>query len=261
MNLKSLGLRTDLIFDRFQGEVRDHGDFIAVRTPVHPEYLWGHRLILPSAPTNGDFDRWCALYDHTIGQMGFKVFTWDDVSGYPGDIALFLDAGFKFQRHTVLTATTVITPPHLSDAFTIRPLSVAGDWDQYADVHYFEDPRFTPEELRAFTIGQRDEMRAMVDAGLGRRFGAFQGDRLLAELGIYWDGEIARFNTVATRVEARRQGRLPHTGLSRITLCARKHALQNAGDHRRYRRPRRAGLSGARIQTYRRTLQARGDGS
>jgi len=206
MQPRSLGLRSDLIFDRFQGEVRDHGDFIAVCTPAHPGYLWGHRLIMPTAPSAGDFDRWHALYDQTIGPMGFKIFTWENVAGAPGDIKPFLDAGFKFQRHTVLSTTAVVTPPYLSETFTIRPLNSAGDWDQYADVHYFEDPRFTAEELRAHTIGQRDDMRAMVEAGLGQRFGAFQGDRLLAELGIYWEGDIARFNSVATRAEARRQG-------------------------------------------------------
>ena len=210
MQLRSLGLRTDLIFDRFQSEIYDGGDYIAVRTPDNPVYLWGNRLIMPAPPATGALDRWCALYDHAVApreKLGFIVFTWDDVAGDVGDIAPFLDAGFTLTKETALTTAAVVSPPHLSEAFTIRPLAGEADWDQYADVHHVDDYRYgTPEDLRAFTVGQRDKMRAMVNAGLGLRFGAFQGERMVAELGIYWDGEVARFNNVATRKEARCQG-------------------------------------------------------
>lgn len=210
MELRSLALRTDLIFDRFQGEVRDRGDFIAVRTPRHPDYRWGNRLIMPSPPGAGALDQWCALYERAIGprtQVGFMTFTWDDITGNAGEIAPFLDAGFTLVTHTALTTTAVAPPPYLSDAFTVRPFASDTDWAQYADVHHVDDYRYgTPEEMHAFTLGQRDEMRAMAEAGLGLRFGAFEGERLIAELGIYWDGDIARFNNVATRKEARRQG-------------------------------------------------------
>ncbi len=208
MDLRSLALRTDLIFNRFAGEVEDRGDCVSVRTPDRSDWLWGNYLIMRAAPGAGAHAQWTARYDAIFGaDPPFRVFTWDDPSGALGEIAPFLSAGFMLHTHTTLVAQAVTAPPHLSNAFNIRPLTHEADWDQYLDVHAFEDSTYgTAEELRRFTANQRDQLRAMVDAGLGLRFGAFQEDRLVSELGIYWDGDTARFNNVATLLGARRQG-------------------------------------------------------
>lgn len=208
MNLQSLALRTDLIFNRFAGQVRDLGDCIAISTPHRPDWLWGNYLIMRDAPDAGAIARWTGRYNAVFGaDRPFRVLTWDDPSGVLGDVSSFREAGFMLHTHTTLAATAVTRPVFHTSAFTVRPLASESDWDQYLDVHVFEDSTYgTAEEMRCFTKVQRDQLRAMVDAGLGLRFGAFQGERLISELGIYWDGEVARFNNVGTRADARRQG-------------------------------------------------------
>ena len=41
------GFATDLLFDRYQGEVTDHERFWAVR-PGSPDYYFGNYLLLPT---------------------------------------------------------------------------------------------------------------------------------------------------------------------------------------------------------------------
>lgn len=50
MVFKSLGLRTDMIFHRFSAQVDDRGDYVVIRTPSRPDYLWGNCLIMRAAP-------------------------------------------------------------------------------------------------------------------------------------------------------------------------------------------------------------------
>ncbi len=44
------GFATDLLFDRYQGNVVDHEQFWAVRTPDAPDYYFGNYLLLPFPP-------------------------------------------------------------------------------------------------------------------------------------------------------------------------------------------------------------------
>ncbi len=44
------GFATDLLFDRYQGEVTDHDAFWTVRTPGSPDYYFGNYLLLPPPP-------------------------------------------------------------------------------------------------------------------------------------------------------------------------------------------------------------------
>ncbi len=44
------GFATDLLFDRYQGNVVDHEQFWAVRTPDAPDYYFGNYLLLPTPP-------------------------------------------------------------------------------------------------------------------------------------------------------------------------------------------------------------------
>lgn len=210
MDLQSLGLRTDLIFNRFEGEIADHGDHIAVRTPARPDYLWGNYVIMPHAPATDTAVRWIKIFEREIGpraRMGFATFAWDAPDGAVGDVSWFLAAGFKLAQSHVFTASALVKQANVNTALQVRPLESEDDWAQYVDVHLSPTWDYGPQGTqRKFIEGQRDTLRAMVDAGLGLRFGAFAGRKLVGDLGIYWDGDIARFNNVGTHPAARRQG-------------------------------------------------------
>lgn len=132
MEFKSLGLRTDLIFHRFSAEVEKRDDYVVIRTPSRPDYLWGNCLIMSAAPDGGALQRWVAAFEREIApraQTGFMTFAWDDPSGAVGEIAPFLDFGFKLFTHAILTAAEVTRPVVYNAAFSVRPLESERDWD------------------------------------------------------------------------------------------------------------------------------------
>lgn len=210
MDFKSLGLKTDLIFHRFGAQIYDRSDYVVVRTLSRPDYLWGNCILIRNSTATKAVDHWIKVFDREIGPhetIGFMAFAWDDPTGAPRDIDPFLNFGFKSSTSTIFTASSVRRPHTYNAAFQVRRLDGDEDWNQYLDVHFSHDWTYgTLEDQRRFTLAQRDSLRAMVKAGLGERYGAFLGSRLIADLGIYWDQNFARFNNVGTRASHRRQG-------------------------------------------------------
>ena len=73
------GFATDLLFDRYQGNVVDHEQFWAVRTPDAPDYYFGNYLLLPTPPSDRDkgwleasFDK---LIGHALTQDAYKFYS------------------------------------------------------------------------------------------------------------------------------------------------------------------------------------------
>jgi RimJ/RimL family protein N-acetyltransferase len=204
-NLKSLLLCTDLIFHRFAGEVEVKPDYTVIRTPSQPDYFWGNYLILPGPPSLGDYALWLAAFEREIGareQRGFMALTWDGRDGEAGAVEPFLEAGFALQRSTGLVIASpeqLQQPPHLNPNLQWQILSSASDWLASDQVHFDPDwPYGHADAQRAFIATQRQSAQAMVDAGLGLRFCAKIADQVVADLGIYWDGSLGRFNNVST---------------------------------------------------------------
>lgn len=208
MEIKSLGLQTDLIYPRHLGKVIDRGTYIAVKTPSRPNYFWGNYPIMPKAPKVGDLAKWRALYDSEFDstRQGFMTFAVDSAIEDSKEIMEFTAAGFRTKSNVVLTATKVSPPPKLNSDVIVRQISSEEDWLQVPDVHFSDDWYLNPESQRAFLDQKVNDLRDLGLAGLGRRFGAFLEDKLVAELGIYTSGGLGRFNDVATHRDFRRQG-------------------------------------------------------
>lgn len=64
-----------------------------------------------------------------------------------------------------------------------------------------------PTSFRAYAAAQAQTPREMVDAGHGGWFGAFDGDRLVCQMGLFAAGTgLARFQSVETDPGHRRHG-------------------------------------------------------
>lgn len=210
MKLRSLSLRTDLIFDRFSGVVIDRGDYLAIKTDARPDYYWGNCLIMNEPPKEGDLERWVDLFEKEIGsrdERGFIALTWDSVDGEQGAVKPFTEFGFSILQSTVLTAQSVRHPPKFNSNLRVRPLVSDEDWDQYIDIHFEPDWEYgDADSQRQFLTAERDCLRAMTDSGLGVRLGVEQDDKLIGDAGVYWEKDLGRFNSVSTHRNYRRQG-------------------------------------------------------
>jgi ribosomal protein S18 acetylase RimI-like enzyme len=210
MRLRSLGYRTDLIFPAYDGEIIDRGRYLVVRTPSSPTYHWGNFLLFADPPAAGDFAIWRGLFAQEIGTpraVHHETYGWDSPDGSTGEVKAFLDAGFELGRMDVLRADEICLPPKASLEVEIRHLRSDGDWQQALENQVrCRDPEYPEAGYRVFKQDQMARYRGMTHAGLGAWYGAFVGEALVADLGIFHNGDIARFQNVETHPAYRRRG-------------------------------------------------------
>jgi ribosomal protein S18 acetylase RimI-like enzyme len=208
VDINSLGYRSDLIFPRFDGQIMDRGDYLAVLTPANPDFHWGNFLLFKEPPGEGDFNGWKALFSKEIGlEAQHMAFGWDTVDGEMGQVGPFLAAGFSLEESVVLTAASVNPPPKVNHEVVVRPLSEDWEWEAaLGNQIACRDLEYGEAGYRVFRERQMARYRKMVRAGLGHWFGAFLEGRLVADLGVFKDDELGRFQSVGTHLDFRRRG-------------------------------------------------------
>jgi GNAT superfamily N-acetyltransferase len=210
MHLRSLGYRTDLIFPAFDGEIIDRGHYIVVRTPSNPTFYWGNFLLFSQPAREGDFRTWRDLFAREIGTppgTEHQAFGWDSPEGEPGLIEPFLQAGFEATKEVVLTTSAPRAPSRPSQSAKIRALESDAEWLQALDLQLTcMEPEHAKADYREFRIRALNRYRRMSVAGLGSWYGAFIGERLVADLGIFHNHDLGRYQSVETHPDFRRQG-------------------------------------------------------
>jgi hypothetical protein len=211
MQIRSLGYRTDLIFPRFEGEILDRGAYTVILTPSNPVFYWGNFLLFPAPPGPGDLEKWKDLFAREIvarhPQTEHFAFGWDSPEGSPGLVQPFLDQGFHLGDLVVLTASEVVEPPKYNCEVQVRPLSEDWEWDQALENQVIcREGGHEEQGYRVFKQAQMERYRRMTRLGLGFWFGAFLEEKLVADLGIFTDGDVARFQNVGTHPDVRRRG-------------------------------------------------------
>lgn len=210
MVIHSLGRQTDLIFAKFSGTVADRGSYTLVQTPNNPGYHWGNFLIFDHAPRSGSLRDWTSLFDREFPYYSAPhhyVFTWDTGKDEVGEHQEFLDANFELDSATVLTATKLNPPPYLNGQIQVRRLISDRDWEDAIKLQTLcADPKFLNEYYDEFKRQQMASFRRMSAAGAGFWFGAFLGDQMVGNLGIFYEGKIGRYQSVGTHPLHRNQG-------------------------------------------------------
>lgn len=210
MKVQSLGHRTDLFFPEFDGEVIDRGDYLVILTPSNPTYHWGNYLLFPCPPGPNDLRRWKNLFDEEIRARQpaeHYAFGWDTIAGEQGQVQPFLAEGFSITETVVLTTTQVQPPPKTNQQVSIRPIATDDDWEQATQNQIIcRPPEYGLPGFEIFKRAQMARYRRMTQTGFGAWFGAFLGERLVADLGVFTREEIGRFQQVETHPDFRRRG-------------------------------------------------------
>jgi ribosomal protein S18 acetylase RimI-like enzyme len=206
MDIASLANRTDLaMLERSGSEISDRGTHLAVRTPDNPTFWWGNFLLLPTAPDDeAEARAWLATFEREFPGARHRTFGIDGVDGTVADLAAFADLGMETEALTVMTADAVHEPPRPNAEATYRRLTSDDDWAQQVEVSRAgEDVGY---DLPFVTARTRAERR-LVEEGYGAWWGAFEGDRLLASMGLVTASPgLARFQNVKTHPDARGRG-------------------------------------------------------
>lgn len=239
MELKSLGVKTDLFFNEFDGEVRDRGDYMVAKRPQSPNYFWGNFLIFPKPPKKGDLSRWKELFQKELSSHSKHHFSfaWDSPSGEQGNVQEFLENGFEIDDGLILTAKKVIRPSRFCEDAEVRPLLTDKEWKeatliQHDAIEHDGAEDISIESYKNFYTEQMSLYRKLSERGLGHWFGAFLDGKVVAGLGLFWNHGVGRFQIVTTHPDYRRRGvcgRLVYDaaeygfkkkGLQTLVMCA-----------------------------------------
>ncbi len=208
--VRSLAARTDLFLLGFQGEIRERDGYLAAETPGNPGYYWGNYLFFPSAPKRGDLEAWLALFRKEFGhnpKIRHTAFGWDEPS--PGENEEFLAAGFLAETGSALSLkkTFLVEPASKKAGLAVRPLKTEAEWEAATQ----NQIQCRPESLRLeeyipFKRAQMLQYREMSEKGHGHWWGAFLGEELVADCGLFFSRPLGRFQNVGTSPLHRRQG-------------------------------------------------------
>lgn len=204
MNVRSLALTTELALIATRGRIVDRGHYLVVETPDDPGYFHGNLIVLPAAPRPGEVAHWIRVFDDELGTnpaIRHVTLTWDGITGDEGAGDELRGEGFVVDTHLVLVADSVDTAPA---PLPIRELA-ADDVLATADLAWTMGDRHD-ETYRRFLQRRAAWQRELVARGIARFFGAFDGEALVASLGIARVVDVARYQDVQTLPAYRRRG-------------------------------------------------------
>ncbi len=205
--MRSLGLRTDLMLIRWDGVVDTVDGAIRARTPSNPNYYFGNFLVFPDAPGPGDAAAWVAAFHRAFAddpRIRHVCLRWDRPDGARGDLAGLDD--FMIEEAVVLATSSPRPPPRVHDGAILRRIESDADWAAVTALQITTMAAEWGPTAEAFARDQVARNRRFVAAGRGAWFGAFVGIALAADLGVFIDDGLGRFQSVETAAAYRRRG-------------------------------------------------------
>jgi GNAT superfamily N-acetyltransferase len=224
VNVRSIALTTDLALAATRGRIADRGGYLVVETPDDPGYYYGNLLVLPAPPQPGELARWMRTFGDEFGDnpaIRHVTLCWDGITGDVPAADDLRGAGFSIDRYEVMVAETVDAP---RPALPIRALT-ADELVTTADLAWTLGDRHD-ETYRQFLYRRAAWHRNLVNRGIARFFGAFDGPALVASLGIVRVVDVGRYQDVQTLPAYRRRG------LARALLATAAHAARADGAER-----------------------------
>jgi ribosomal protein S18 acetylase RimI-like enzyme len=208
VNFTSLGYRTDLMLLQLSGSVlTDKGEYVVIRTPANPAFWWGNYLLFRTPFAPGDAVARQATFQSEFPDAEHLALGIDTTDGVAGPEDELTALGLEIDRSTVMTATEVREPARPNDTSQYRFLSSDDDWEQSLEMSLACATMKVDEAYRVFNRRRAEAERSLCEAGKARWFGAFDGDRLQASLGLASDGSgVARFQNVQTHPDDRNRG-------------------------------------------------------
>ena len=205
MDFRSLALRTDLLVQRLYGLVEEREGHVLLRTPAVPDFWYGNCLAMPAPPRAGDYGAWMARFERELPGAAHRVFLVDAPGGETGAVKDFEDSGFGIQVSDVLVTEAPRRPEGIAEGFVYRPLEDDADWAAVVDLSQAVNAG-GPGADRTYLEGRYGACRRAVALGRGRWWGAWAGDRLAADMGLFWEDGLVRFQSVETHPDFRRRG-------------------------------------------------------
>jgi GNAT superfamily N-acetyltransferase len=189
--------------------IADQGDHVIVRTRSNPTYHWGNFVLVTDDRQVDDAPRWVRTFS-----AAFPASSWVAIGlpGMPDDAAGWESHGLTVETEEVLTSPLPPRRSPLDGRYRARTLSGA-DWDQTVALAMAEgtrDNRYDRDTRERFKRARTASIRSLCERDLAACFGAYEGEALVACLGVVRCGRIARYQNVLTDRAHRRRGLASH---------------------------------------------------
>jgi GNAT superfamily N-acetyltransferase len=204
------GWATDLaVLEHSGSNIEEHESYLLVRSPNNPGFHWGNCVFVTDPDAVNDATRWVKTF-----KSAFPNANWVSVGliQMPADQDGWVSHGLTLEPDDVLTTRSLPRQLPLPDGYTVRRLS-GQDWAQSAAASMAENLRTKKYEAQTqdrFTQAQMRTRAELSERNVGAWFGAFAGDKLVADLGIVVCGTTARYQSVGTDEGHRRRGLASH---------------------------------------------------
>jgi GNAT superfamily N-acetyltransferase len=204
------GWQTDLAVLELTGsEIADRGDHLVIRSPSNPDYHWGNCLFVTDPAAVDDADRWLSTFTQAFPDASWVAI---GLARMPDDRAAWAAHDVELELDDVLTTDRLPRRTPLADGYTVRRLA-GDDWAGYVARAIADNDRtgeHDPASYERFATQQMRVRRALSERDVAAFFGAYAGDRLVADLGIVRCGTTARYQSVSTDPDHRRRGLAAH---------------------------------------------------
>jgi len=199
VKVRSLALTTELAIAATRGRITDRGDYLVVETPDDPGYYYGNLLVMPAPPQVGEVAFWTRRFHDHFPDAEHVMLWWDGIRGDAGAESDLVAAGFTLDRSVVMVADAIAAAPAALPLRELVPDEITEElaWT-LADRH--------DEPYRQFLQRRAAWQRTLVARGTGKFWGAFDGARLVASLGLVELGPLGRYQDVQTLPAYRGRG-------------------------------------------------------
>ncbi len=205
--MKCLEFETDLLTMRGISDVEHLPNRTIQRTPSEPNFWFGNRVIFKDPPR--DAQALIAQFQADFPQAGHICISWDIPNLPLQDVdKVFADTGMMTESADTLVLQGEIARNSPPTGVTMRLFSSEQDWQQSIDQQYIDhEADGTPTDgLRAYLSARARARKRQIAAGQCQWFGAFAGDKLVGDMGVVFDRNLIRFQSVQTHSDHRRQG-------------------------------------------------------
>lgn len=177
------------------------------RTPSEPDYWSGNSVFVQSDAI--DASQATDIFSVAFPSARHVRIAWDLPSPTVAKVAEILEpTGFAVVTHDVMILQGEIAKTTAPENFTLRALTNDADWQASLDLQLEVgiEEGFDPATHAPYLARRNASRRHQIDEGRGQWFGAFEGGDLSAQLGIFHNATLARYQSVETRKSHRRLG-------------------------------------------------------
>ena len=208
MSIKSLGLKTDIMFFKHNALVKEKENYLVIKTPDNLSYFWGNLLVYPKGPVTGDLYKWIEDFKNEFNEkeINHMTFAWD-LTKSEVDYKQFENKGFEYDETMILVADDELTPTFVNSDIVTKKVVSDEDWNEIIEFQVLVNENdYEEESYRPFITKRFEHYRKLSEMGLGYWYMAIKDDKIVSDLGLFWEDSVARFQSIKTQTEYRKQG-------------------------------------------------------